>query len=436
MISRYCRPEMARLWTTEYKLRKWIEIEVLACEAWAQLGVIPDDAARRIREGSGFPVDDAFVKRVNQIEEETRHDVIAFTTAFAERLGGDGKYIHYGMTSYDVVDTALSVLMVESTDIILDSLKRLRDVVGSRAREFKETVMIGRTHGVHAEPITFGLKLAVWYDELGRDIHRIKRAREVVRVGKLSGAVGTFANIHPFVEKYVCSKLGLECDPASTQIVQRDRHAEFLCQLAVVASSLEKFATEVRGLQRTEIREVEEPFREGQKGSSAMPHKRNPVSCERITGLARIVRANAMVGLENVSLWHERDLSNSAPERIAIPQSTSLLHYMIWLFTSVVEEMRVDQRRMRENLELTGGLVFSQRVLLALIEAGLSREEAYRLVQGLAMKAWEEGISFRKLVENDGTILSTLGPDRLSRCFDVGEQLSHLDEVFARVGLE
>lgn len=436
MISRYCRPEMARLWSTEYRLQKWIEIEVLACEAWAELGVIPRDAARRIRQRSDFQVDEGFVRRVSEIEEETRHDVVAFTAALAERLGEDGKYVHYGMTSYDVVDTALSVLMVEAADLILEALERLRDVTGSRAREFKKTVMIGRTHGVHAEPVTFGLKLAVWFDEIKRNIHRVKRAREVVRVGKLSGAVGTFANVDPFVEKYVCSKLGLECAPVSTQIVQRDRHAEYLCHLAVVASSLEKFATEIRGLQRTEIREVEEPFREGQKGSSAMPHKRNPISCERITGLARIVRANAMVGLENVPLWHERDLSNSAPERMVIPESSTLVHYMLWLFTSIVGEMKVYPDRMKENLELTRGLVFSQRVLLALVEAGLRRDEAYGIVQKLAMRAWDEGVSFRTLVENDEQVLSTLGPERLSRCFEVGDQLAHVEELFARVGLE
>lgn len=430
MIDRYSLPRMKAVWDQRHRYEKWLEVEILACEAWAELGQVPREAVAAIRERARI-----VPQRIAEIEAEVRHDVIAFVSAVAETVGDEGKYIHYGLTSYDVVDTALSALMVEAADIILADLDRLGAVLARRAREFKDAVMIGRTHGVHAEPITFGLKLALWYAENRRNIERMRRAREVVAVGRLAGAVGTFANIDPFVERYVCEKLGLQPAPISTQVLQRDRHAEYLTTLAIIATSLDKFATEVRSLQRTEIREVEEYFRPGQKGSSAMPHKRNPVGCEQISGLARVVRGNAVAALENVNLWNERDISNSSVERIILPDSCLLVDYMLQKFTDTVDKLIVYPERMLKNLELTGGLVFSQRVLLALVAAGMKREDAYRIVQAHAMAAWQEGGSFRDRIAADPEVRARLSPAQLGDCFDYRHHLVHVDDLFKRVGL-
>lgn len=436
MIERYSLPRMKQVWEAENKFKKWLEIEVLACEAWAEVGVIPREAARKIRERSRFQVDRRFVRRVEEIEAEVRHDVIAFTTALAEKMGEEARYIHYGLTSYDVVDTALSVLMVEAADILREDLERLLEVLARKAVQYRDTAMVGRTHGVHAEPITFGLKVALWWAETRRNLERLQRAREAVRVGKLSGAVGTYAHLDPRVEEYVCNRLGLEPAPVSSQILQRDRHAEYLTTLAIIASSLDKFAVEIRGLQRTEIREVEEPFRAGQKGSSAMPHKRNPVTCEQISGLARVVRGNALAALENIPLWHERDISNSSVERIIIPDSTILVDYLLHRFAEIMDNLRVYPDRMLANLELTGGLIFSQRVLLALVDKGMRREDAYALVQGRAMQAWEGGGDFRRLMEADDKVRKLLTPKELAACFDYRPYLERVDEIFRRLGLQ
>ena len=430
MIDRYSLPRMKAVWDQRHRYEKWLEVEILACEAWAELGQVPREAVAAIRERARI-----VPQRIAEIEAEVRHDVIAFVSAVAETVGDEGKYIHYGLTSYDVVDTALSALMVEAADIILADLDRLGAVLARRAREFKDAVMIGRTHGVHAEPITFGLKLALWYAENRRNSERMRRARAVVAVGRLAGAVGTFANIDPFVERYVCEKLGLQPAPISTQVLQRDRHAEYLTTLAIIATSLDKFATEIRSLQRTEIREVEEYFRPGQKGSSAMPHKRNPVSCEQISGLARVVRGNAVAALENVNLWNERDISNSSVERIILPDSCLLVDYMLQKFTDIVDKLLVYPERMLKNLELTGGLVFSQRVLLALVAAGMKREDAYRIVQAHAMAAWQEGGSFRDRIAADPEVRARLSPAQLDDCFDYRHHLVHVDDLFKRVGL-
>ncbi|MEW6724763.1 MAG: adenylosuccinate lyase [Bacillota bacterium] len=430
MIDRYSRPEMRALWEPESKYGMWLEVELLACEAWAQLGRIPKDAVRRLREKATFDVN-----RINEIELTVKHDVIAFTTAVAETVGEEGKYVHYGLTSYDVVDTALSALMVKAADLILAGLERLGEVLARRAREFKDTVMIGRTHGVHAEPITFGLKLALWYAENQRNIERMQRARQVIAVGRLAGAVGTHANIDPFVEEYVCEKLGLVPAPLSTQVLQRDRHAEYLYALAQIGSSLDKFATEIRGMQRTEVREVEEYFAKGQKGSSAMPHKRNPVACEQLSGLARVLRGHLLAAMENQNLWQERDISNSSVERIIIPDSTILVDYMLHRFTQIMENLLVYPEQMLKNLELTGGLIFSQRVLLALVGKGLSREEAYRLVQGYAMQAWETGANFRRLIEESAAVAALLSPGEIADCFDYQHHLVHVDTHFRRLNL-
>lgn len=430
MIDRYTRPEMARIWTLENKFRKWLEVEILACEAWAELGVIPREAVERIREKAGFSVE-----RILEIEEVTRHDVVAFTTAVAERVGDEAKYIHYGLTSSDVVDTALSALMVEAAGLIINDLEQLADVVRQRAIEFKDTVMMGRTHGVHAEPTTFGLKLALWWQELLRDIERMRRARETVAYGKISGAVGTYANVDPFVEEYVCRRMGLSPSPISTQILQRDRHAEYLTALAITAGTLEKMALEIRGLQKTEIREVEEPFRAGQKGSSAMPHKRNPVTCEQICGLARLVRGNAHAALEDMALWHERDISHSSVERVILPDSTILIDYLTHKMIDIIRNLHVYPENMRRNMEATGGLIYSQRVLLALVSRGLAREKAYALVQGNAMRAWNEGIPFRELIAQDWEVAAVLPRPELEACFDPTHHLRHVDTIFRRLGL-
>lgn len=430
MIERYTRPEMGSIWTDENRYRAWLEVEILACEAWAELGVIPEEDAAKIREGARVNVD-----RILEIERETRHDVVAFTRAVAETLGPESKWVHYGLTSTDVVDTALSYLLRQANQILLRDVDRFIAVLKKKALEHKNTVMMGRTHGVHAEPTTFGLKMALWYAEMKRNRERLVRAMETVAVGKISGAVGTYANIDPFVEAYVCEKLGLKPAPISTQTLQRDRHAEYLASLSLIATSLEKFAVEIRGLQKSETREVEEAFGKGQKGSSAMPHKRNPIGSENITGLARVVRGHMVTAFENVALWHERDISHSSAERVILPDTTILLNYMLNRFAGIVENLSVFPENMERNMKRTYGLIFSQRVLLTLIDKGLKREEAYDRIQSLAMQAWEEARSFRELVEKDERIASILSPEELEDCFDTRYHLKRVDEIFRRLEL-
>ena len=430
MISRYARPRMMAIWEPQHRFDTWLRVELLACEAWAELGKVPREALAVIRKRAGYDLN-----RIQEIEREVRHDVVAFVSAVAERVGPEARYIHLGLTSYDVVDTALAVQLQEAATILIEELEALRLVLADLARRNKQTVMVGRTHGVHAEPLTFGLKLALWYTEAGRDLDRLRRAKETVACGKLSGAVGTFAHLPPFVEQYVCVRLGLTPAPISSQILSRDRHAEFLLTLALIGTSLDKFATEIRHLQRTEVLEVEEPFVEGQKGSSAMPHKRNPVACEQVSGLARLLRSYAQAGLENVPLWHERDISHSSVERIVLPDATILLDYLLVRFRGILEGLQTYPDRMRQNLELTGGLIFSEAVLLALVDKGLSRDEAYRLVQRHAMKAWESREPFKPLLLADPEVRRHLSPAEIENCFDLGYHLRHLDEIFARVGL-
>ncbi len=429
MLERYTLPEMKALWAPENRFQKWLEIELLACEAWALLGKIPWEAVRAIKERARFNLE-----RIAELEEVTRHDVIAFVSCVAESVGEEGRYLHYGLTSYDVVDTALSLLMRDALDLILKELDVLKEVLAEKARAFRDTVMIGRTHGVHAEPITLGLKFALWYCEAERARERLEGARRTVSVGRLAGAVGTYAHVDPFVEEYVCRKLGLTPARVSTQVLQRDRHAEYLAALALVASSIEKFATEIRHLQRTEVLEVEEPFAAGQKGSSAMPHKRNPIVCERLTGLARLVRGYALAGFENIPLWHERDITHSSVERIAIPSATTLVHYMVVKFTEVLRGLAVYPEHMRRNLELTRGLVFSQRLLLALVEKGLPREEAYALVQGAALRAWPGG-NFLQELAGDPAVGRYLTSAELEALCDPEPYLARRGYIFWKAGL-
>ncbi len=431
MIPRYTRPEMERIWSDENKFSIWLQIEILAVEAHSKLGLVPEHAVEEIKRKAKFDV-----KRILEIEEKVKHDVVAFLTNVAENVGTEARYIHYGMTSSDILDTCLALQMKQAGELILDDLYRLLDVLRNKAIEHKYTVMIGRTHGVHAEPITLGFKFALWFEETKRNIERMKRAIENISYGKIAGAVGTYDNVNPFVEKYVCEKLGLKVEPISTQIIQRDRHAEYLTTLAIIASSLEKFATEIRHLQRTEVREVEEFFSEGQKGSSAMPHKRNPVRCERVSGLARVVRANAIASLENVSLWHERDISHSSVERVIIPDSTILVDYMLNEMIDVIDKLLIYPEKMLKNLNLTNGLIFSQKVLLFLIEKGLSREKAYEIVQRNAMESWKTGESFVKLLKNDPDISKYLSDDELEKIFDYRSIFEKIDFVFDRVGLQ
>ncbi|WP_026701510.1 adenylosuccinate lyase [Salibacterium aidingense] len=431
MIERYTRPEMGAIWTDENRFKAWLEVEISACEAWAEYGEIPKEDVAKIRENAGFDV-----QRIHEIEAETRHDVVAFTRAVSETLGEERKWVHYGLTSTDVVDTALSYLLKQANDILLRDLERFLAVLKAKAQEHKYTVMMGRTHGVHAEPTTFGMKLALWYEEMKRNIERFKAASETVRVGKLSGAVGTFANIPPFIEATVCEKLGLEPAPVSTQTLQRDRHAHYMSTLALIATSIEKMAVEIRGLQKSETREVEEFFAKGQKGSSAMPHKRNPVGSENMTGIARVIRGHMMTAYENVPLWHERDISHSSAERIILPDATIALNYMLNRFARIVEQLTVFPENMKANMDRTYGLIYSQQVLLTLINKGMAREEAYDLVQPKAMEAWERGVSFRSIVEQDSRITDTLTPEELDGCFDYNHHLREIDTVFQRTGLE
>jgi adenylosuccinate lyase len=422
---------MGRIWSEDHKFETWLQVEILACEAQRDLGRIPPEAVEVIKEKAAFDID-----RILEIEAEVRHDVIAFLTSVAEHVGPESRFIHLGMTSYDMSDTALGIRMKEAGEELLHGLDGMREAVGRRAREHKKTVCVGRTHGVHAEPITFGMKLAIYYDEFRRHKDRLVRAIDEVAVGKLSGSVGTFAHLEPEVEAYVCEKLGLTPAPASNQVVQRDRHAHFISVLAGIGALMEKLATEIRNLQRTEVLEVEEGFRKGQKGSSSMPHKRNPIICERVTGMARLLRGWMQTGFENVALWHERDITNSAPERVILPDSCIALDYMMAKLTDVIENLLVYPDRMQENLERMGGLVFSQEVLTALVESGIVREDAYEIVQTIAMEAWEKREqTFETLIRNSELVKERLTREQLDVCFDAGRQLSYVDEIFERVGL-
>jgi adenylosuccinate lyase len=428
VIPRYTRPEMARIWSDENRFRTWLAVEVAATETLAAAGIVPKEAAKAIHARADFSVD-----RIFQIEAEVKHDVIAFTTAVAEIVGPHARWFHYGLTSNDVVDTAQALLIQQASSLIAGDLELLAEVLERRAREFKDTPMIGRTHGIHAEPVTFGFKIANWYSETQRNIARFKAAAEDLRVGKFSGAVGTFAHLTPELEEKICARLGLKAAAISSQVIQRDRHAHYLATLATIASTLDKIAIEIRHLQRTEVREAEEYFSEKQKGSSAMPHKRNPVTSEQISGLARVVRANAQAGFENVALWHERDISHSSAERIIIPDSTTLTDYLLNKTANLIETMFVYPERMLANLESTRGLVFSGQLLLDLVESGVSREDAYRLVQNHAMRAWREGLDFHDLVVNDPTIRGRVPRAKIERAFDLKRQLKNIDKIFARV---
>ena len=428
MIPRYSRPEMARLWSEQNKFATWLRVELAASEVLAERGIVPGEAVEAIRARARFDV-----ARIEEIEREVQHDVIAFVSNVAESVGPEGRWLHYGLTSSDVVDTALSLLMTEACGLILDDLRALSEAVRKRAHEFKHAPMIGRTHGVHAEPMTFGLKLALWWAELERHRARVERARETIAVGKLSGAVGTFSHLPPDVEEDVCRRLGLRPAPVASQVLQRDRHAEVMTALALLGASLEKFATEIRALQKTEVRELEEPFTEGQKGSSAMPHKRNPVGAEQVTGLARLLRGNAVAAMENVPLWHERDISHSSVERVIVPDSFLALDHMLRRMTKIVSGMAVNTDRMRRNLEMTRGLVFSGRLLLELTARGLSREEAYRIVQAHAMEAWRMEGDFRARVSADPAVCAVLSEKDLDEVFRLERYLGHVDAVFARV---
>jgi len=428
MIPRYSREKMERIWSPENRYQKWLDIEILACEAMAQLGFIPEASLKTIKEKAGFDVD-----RIEEIEKTTKHDVIAFLTSVTEKVGEDGRFIHMGLTSSDVLDTSLAVLMQEAADLLLKDLDALLKVLKRRASEHKFTLMIGRSHGIHAEPITFGLKMALWYGEMQRNRERLFRARESVSTGKIAGAVGTFSFIDPFVEEYVCAQLGLKPAPVSSQIVQRDRHAEFFCTLAIIASSLDKFAQEIRLLQRTEVREAEEYFSPGQKGSSAMPHKRNPVLSENLSGLARLMRSYALAALEDIPLWHERDISHSSVERVICPDATILLDFMLSRFTGMIEKLVVYPERMLKNLHMTHGVIFSQMVLLKMIDKGMSREDAYAVVQRLAMRSWEEEREFKSLLSEDDQVKNYLGPDELDAVFHTDNFLGKVDFIFKRV---
>ena len=433
MIARYTRPAMGKIWTDENKFQTWLDIEILACEAQAELGVIPKEVVNVIRSKAKFNS-----KRIDDIEAEVKHDVIAFLTNVGEYVGPESRFIHLGMTSSDILDTGLALQMKQSADLLLKDLSELKDVLAKRAKEFKYTVMIGRTHGIHAEPITFGLKLALWYDETKRNIKRLEQAKETISYGQISGAVGTYEHLDPFVERYVCEKLGLKPAPISTQILQRDLHAEFLTTIAIIGSSLEKFATEIRHLQKTEVLEVEEYFSKGQKGSSAMPHKRNPITCERVAGLARVLRGNAQAAMENISLWHERDITHSSVERIIIPDSCILLDYMLGLITDIIDKLIVYPENMQRNIDLTHGLIFSQEVLLALTKKGMKREDAYSLVQKYAMEVWPreaEKKNFKEVLKSDSNIMKYLNEKELDELFDLKKSIRNVDYIFNRVGL-
>ncbi len=427
MIARYTRPKMGQIWSDENKYRMWLRVEVAATETLAEAGIVPQDAAAAIGEKGDFEL-----SRIQAIEAEVKHDVIAFTTAVAEKIGPESRWLHYGLTSNDVVDTAQALQITGASEIIADGLQKLGEVLKRRAEEFRHTPMIGRTHGIHAEPITFGVKLLNWYMEVQRNIARFQMAAADMRVGKISGAVGTFAHLEPEYEAKICARLGLAPAPVSSQVLQRDRHAFYIATLGIITATLDKIATEIRHLQRTEVREAEEYFSEKQKGSSAMPHKRNPITCEQISGLARVVRANAQAAFENVSLWHERDISHSSVERVIFPDSTILTDYLLAKTTDLIDRLLVYPQRMLKNLESTGGLVFSGQLLLDLAESGMLREDAYRLVQKNAMRAWKEDLNFRELIHNDPEITSRISIAQLEKSFDVNRQLRNIDAIFER----
>jgi adenylosuccinate lyase len=428
MIPRYTRTELGEVWTDQRKFETWLQIELLVCEALSQLGQIPTEVVRKIKEKASFDI-----RRIDDIEKVTKHDVLAFLTNVGESIGPLSRYLHYGLTSSDILDTSLALLLKEASEIILQDLHRLLEGLKKKAFQYKETIMIGRSHGIHAEPITFGLKMTLWYDEMKRNLVRMERAKEAVSVGKISGAVGTFAHIPPSVEEFVCERLGLKPASISTQIVQRDHHAEFFTTLAILASSIEKFSVEIRHLQRTEVLEVEEFFSRGQKGSSAMPHKRNPISSENLSGLARLIRSYSLAALENIPLWHERDISHSSVERVIAPDATILIDYMLNRLNSLVENLIVYPENMMANLEKMGGLIFSESILLHLTQKGLSREEAYGVVQGNAIRVWEKGEDFKTLLSQDETIKGLIPQKELDTLFDVRTHLKHVDDIFRRV---
>ena len=428
MIDRYTLPEMGALWSEETKFQKWLDVEIAVCEVHAEMGTIPLEALEQIKSRAKFSVE-----RINEIEKTTDHDVIAFTTNLAESIGEASRFVHYGLTSSDVVDTANALLLRDACDILLPKIDSLMDVLKKRAFEFKQTPQIGRTHGIHAEPTSFGLTFALWYDEMRRNRERLAKARETAAVGKISGAVGAFAHLDPIVEEKVCGRLGLKAAPVSTQIIQRDNYAEYLCTLAIVASSLDKFALQIRHWQRTEVREAQEKFKQGQKGSSAMPHKRNPILSERICGMARVVRANSIVGLENVALWHERDISHSSAERVVLPDSSIATDYMLAKMTSLIDGLVVYPERMLENLNATRGSVFSGQLLLALTQAGVAREQAYEWVQRNALKAWDEGEDLKSLISADKEITGHLNHEQIDRVFSLDTYLRNVDAIFQRV---
>jgi len=428
MIPRYTRGEMGKIWEPENRFRKWLEVEILACEALCKLGTIPSSSLKRIKKKASFNI-----KRINDIERKVKHDVIAFLTCVSESVGKDARYIHLGLTSSDILDTSFSLMLKEASEIIIEDIERLLAVLKEKAYQHKKTVMIGRTHGIHAEPITFGFKMALWYEEMKRNLTRMQRARETISCGKISGAVGTFAHISPFVEEYVCKGLGLKPDPISTQIIQRDRHAEYFTTLAIIASSLDTFAQEIRLMQRTEVMEAEEFFSGDQKGSSAMPHKRNPVLSENLSGLARLVRSHALAALENVPLWHERDISHSSVERVIGPDSSILVDFMLNRFISIMKQLVIYPEQMETNLSLTKGTFFSQALMLRLIEKGLSREDAYRVVQRNALKAWDERRDFKEIISKDATVKKYMHKKEIDQCCSLKHYLRHIDEIFVRV---
>jgi adenylosuccinate lyase len=428
MIPRYTRPEMGKIWTDQRKFETWLQIELVVCEALSQLGQIPAEVVREIKEKASFDI-----HHIDEIEKVTKHDVLAFLTNVGESIGPLSRYLHYGLTSSDILDTSLALLLKEASELILQDIHRLLEALKKKAFQYKETLMIGRSHGIHAEPITFGLKMTLWYDEMKRNLVRMQRAKETVSVGKISGAVGTFAHIPPSIEEFVCARLGLKPAPISTQIVQRDHHAEFFTTLAIIASSIEKFSVELRHLQRTEVLEAEEFFSKGQKGSSAMPHKRNPISSENLSGLARLVRSYSLAALENIPLWHERDISHSSVERVIAPDATILIDYMLNRLTSLIENLIVYPENMRANMEKMGGLIFSESILLQLTKKGLSREQAYGVVQRNAMRVWEEGEDFKTLLSQDETINRLITQKELDVLFDVRNHLKHVEDIFQRI---
>ena len=430
MIERYTRPEMGKIWTDENKFRKMLDIEILACEAFAEHGLIPREAVKTIREKADFDV-----ARIKEIEDKTHHDVVAFIKNVSENVGEEAKYFHFGLTSSDVLDTALSVMMTEAMDILIKDTESLQAALKEKALKHKKTPMMGRSHGVHAEPLSFGLKMALFYKETERDIRRLRDAREAIAVGKISGSVGTFANVDPFVEEYVCKKLGLKPAGVSSQVLQRDRHAQYLNAIAIIGTTLEKIALEIRGLQKTEIGEVQEFFASGQTGSSSMPHKKNPIICERITGLARVLRGNATAALENVALWHERDISHSSVERIIVPDSTILLDYMLDKATRLISTLIVNEEKMLENIGATKGLIYSQRMMLELVKKGATRMEAYDIVQGLSLKAHEKGAELKKTALDSEEVKKYMSGDQIEDCFQLDHHLRHIDAIFKKIGL-